>query len=677
MAQPAAATTRPSRAGSVGAAKARTRSTSLGASARGAAAARYSSPTASSALNSKMFGGSGGTQKPAAAAASLPAAATAAHVTRSTLRSASSVSAAAGAEARSKSSTRSRSTAMFASSSGGLPRVKNARGAAADSEQQLDEAPFRTSTVFEGADGGRLSLSVCPGKKIPKGRNGRSYFRCLRRDLSSMREKAGVTRIICLLNPSELRTLGVQPIDYAHYAKQLGIDLVQFPMIEMSAPKDPASFDEEIIQPACRHIAETGSILVHCRGGVGRAGMSLTLPSPSLYFFFSAVAGLLACCVILRLGEVRSADEAIAVIRTRRDPRAVESQIQVNFVKKYSAYLDGVDSSLHLPSRLDLSCVRKGKVKEAQPGVNYTAARAAKAAAAAPNGPLKRKAAQCGSPPGSPASPADATGEERTPLARRAVSRCDEPGSPAEPKAQRDELRMHRVREEQAMRAVMERRREAAAVDEEEEEEGVEKDDGAADRAQKEAEAASAAAAVEAKARAEAWVKEEERALAEAKAKAEQRMKAQEAKARAYAQARAEAKAEREAKAAAAAAAAAEAEAEAAKKREAEEKEAAVAAAATAAAAAAAAQAAAAAAAAAQRAMSTSSEIYVQLDSDSESASPCRSSVQGGSPAPQRPLKLDKQAEDARHISLDSTSDDPSDSKSPSPIQIRLDSDSP
>eukprot|EP00754_Rhynchopus_humris_P019915 Rhum_TRINITY_DN14668_c8_g1::Rhum_TRINITY_DN14668_c8_g1_i1::g.109303::m.109303 len=482
MAQPAAATTtRPSRAGSVGAAKTRTRSTSLGASARGAAAARYSSPTTSSALNSKMFGGSsGGTQKPAAAAAaSLPAAAT----TRSSLRSASSASAAAGgAEARSKSSTRSRSTAMFASSGGALPRVKTARGAAAaaaaDGEQQLDEAPFRTSTVFEGAEGGRLSLSVCPGKKIPKGRNGRSYFRCLRRDLSSMREKAGVTRIICLLNPSELRTLGVQPVDYAHYAKQLGIDLVQFPMIEMSAPKDPASFDEEIIQPACRHIAETGSILVHCRGGVGRAG-------------------LLACCVILRLGEVRSADEAIAVVRSRRDPRAVESQIQVNFVKKYSAYLDGVDASLHLPSRLDLSCLRKGKVKEAQPGVNYTAARSAKAAAGAgggPNGlPLKRKAAQCGSPPGSPASPVDATGEERAaPPVRRAAARCDEPGSPAEPKAQRDELRLHRMREEQAMRAVMERRREETAVKEEvaaAKDDDDDDDDGAADRAQKEAEA--------------------------------------------------------------------------------------------------------------------------------------------------------------------------------------------
>lgn len=56
--------------------------------------------------------------------------------------------------------------------------------------------------------------------------------------------------------------------------------------------------------------------VMHCRGGMGRAGM-------------------LAACVLLRIGECVSAAEAIATVRKRRGKGAVESRAQEAFVSRY------------------------------------------------------------------------------------------------------------------------------------------------------------------------------------------------------------------------------------------------------------------------------------------------------------------------------------------------------
>ena len=248
---------------------------------------------------------------------------------------------------------------------------------------------LRTSTVWQAKEGaGMVSLSVCPGKKIQKGRNGKSYARSLRADLLSAKERVALTQIICLLNPSELRTLGVQPVEYSAVTDHLGILLVPYPMIEMAAPKDCTSFDQDIIVPVCEELKRGGSILAHCRGGVGRAGMFYCDYKVVFlgYFVCLSHSGLLACCVILRLGEACSAEEAITLIRSRRDPRAVESQIQMNFVKKFAAYLqalpEDVRTATHLTCSLTSSCLQ-GSLKEVLPGVNFNAAARRSSSAAA------------------------------------------------------------------------------------------------------------------------------------------------------------------------------------------------------------------------------------------------------------------------------------------------------
>lgn len=59
-----------------------------------------------------------------------------------------------------------------------------------------------------------------------------------------------------------------------------------------------------------------GSVLVHCRGGVGRAG-------------------LLASCVLSYLCEFKTFKKVIEFVRKRRDKRCVESRKQEDFVKAY------------------------------------------------------------------------------------------------------------------------------------------------------------------------------------------------------------------------------------------------------------------------------------------------------------------------------------------------------
>ena len=215
-------------------------------------------------------------------------------------------------------------------------------------------APFRASIVYKSAEGGSLYLSTCPGKKMAAGRNGKSYLRSLNNDIQHAKDKFGITSILCLLNPSELRTLGVHPEMYDQVCSKRNVKLINYPIIEMAAPSDAAEFDREIVdRKLVSEIKTGGSVLVHCRGGVGRAG-------------------LVAACLLLRLGVVDSTESAVARVRHFRDPRSVESQIQINFVRRYANYI-AESSSDGIPCLLPSTPIINEC--ECQPGVIVTASR--------------------------------------------------------------------------------------------------------------------------------------------------------------------------------------------------------------------------------------------------------------------------------------------------------------
>ncbi|KAL6308161.1 hypothetical protein BKA93DRAFT_822747 [Sparassis latifolia] len=206
---------------------------------------------------------------------------------------------------------------------------------------------------------GNLYLSSCPGKKVrldgpTKGRIG--VCRDLRKDLMRMKE-LGVACIICCLDDDELGFLGVSWAEYVHLADELGIDMLRLPTPEGLAPPDPAVLDEHLTYLIKKFTLRGSPILIHCRGGVGRAG-------------------LLACCWILKLGlcgwieteprlsgaredayqsllsdsgasmtepvrrdTLQLVERLITVVRRRRSPKAIETYEQVKFLADFVEFL--------------------------------------------------------------------------------------------------------------------------------------------------------------------------------------------------------------------------------------------------------------------------------------------------------------------------------------------------
>jgi protein-tyrosine phosphatase len=166
-------------------------------------------------------------------------------------------------------------------------------------------------------DGTNFALSSCPGKKVRL--NGAQKGKpCIARDLQADFDRIssfGITTVICCLNDSELSFLGASWPQYKAIADKLGISVVRIPIIEGWAPSDIHSVDN-VISEAQGATPEGGSILCHCRGGMGRAG-------------------LIACCYLIRNGYCTTAANAIAYVRHRRSMRAIETRKQEDYIHNY------------------------------------------------------------------------------------------------------------------------------------------------------------------------------------------------------------------------------------------------------------------------------------------------------------------------------------------------------
>lgn len=189
---------------------------------------------------------------------------------------------------------------------------------------------------------GNLFLSSCPGKKVRldgpvRGRG--AICRDLSADLSRIRG-LGVECIVCCLDDHELHFLGAPWHEYARVAASHGLDVVRIPMPEGLAPASIEAFDAHLDRVVRRYTLRGTHVLAHCRGGVGRAGLT-------------------ACAWAIKLGvigpgpELNSDDpeelaharimstveRAICLVRRRRSVKAIETFEQVNFLVTYVAWL--------------------------------------------------------------------------------------------------------------------------------------------------------------------------------------------------------------------------------------------------------------------------------------------------------------------------------------------------
>lgn len=179
--------------------------------------------------------------------------------------------------------------------------------------------PLQIGTIqLEG--GGKIGITFCPGKKQPQSETG-SWNRDLDIDLAAIKAW-GATHLVTLIAPWEFAELGVEALP--DRAKAYGLSWHHAPILDGHIPGIvPNGFDAKdwfegvwpIILPSLNAAIDSGKgVVVHCKGGLGRAGTAAALLLATRQPFLSADD------IVQRVREVRS--------------NAIETAIQERYLRQ-------------------------------------------------------------------------------------------------------------------------------------------------------------------------------------------------------------------------------------------------------------------------------------------------------------------------------------------------------
>lgn len=147
----------------------------------------------------------------------------------------------------------------------------------------------------------KLGITILPGRKD---RN-----RDLDKDLAALRS-SGVTHIGVFLTAEEMSQYGVPNLIEAY--KGAGFEIRHLPILDQRIPaKSEMENCVRWIEAALDH---SGKVVLHCVGGLGRSGLA-------------------AACFLKLKGL--TADAALAVVRRSRSARAVENNLQEEFLRSF------------------------------------------------------------------------------------------------------------------------------------------------------------------------------------------------------------------------------------------------------------------------------------------------------------------------------------------------------
>ena len=154
---------------------------------------------------------------------------------------------------------------------------------------------------------GVLTISSCPGYCKDNGTSEERQSRHLQ-TLSDL----GVDQVIALTPDDELERLGVAAMPQR--IKDLGMDWLQVPVVNYSTPEADLLESFMAAMAAVKSRLDQGQhILVHCRGGTGRAGKT-------------------AAVMLIHYGI--APDDAITMIRQQREG-CIQTEDQEQFVRDY------------------------------------------------------------------------------------------------------------------------------------------------------------------------------------------------------------------------------------------------------------------------------------------------------------------------------------------------------
>jgi ADP-ribosyl-[dinitrogen reductase] hydrolase len=183
--------------------------------------------------------------------------------------------------------------------------------------------PLQIASVSAGMGYGRIGITFCPGKKQESALTG-SWDRDLAVDLDAITQW-GASAVVTFLEAHEISDLKVEALGAAVAARHM--NWFHLPIPDVSTPG--SSFEQawEYIGRALRARLRDGfDILVHCKGGLGRAGM-------------------IAARLLAELGMApKSAIEQVRAVR----PGAIETSAQEAYVlaiDKVTESLPAVDAA--------------------------------------------------------------------------------------------------------------------------------------------------------------------------------------------------------------------------------------------------------------------------------------------------------------------------------------------
>ena len=181
--------------------------------------------------------------------------------------------------------------------------------------------PLRIDCVRPKEGFGRIGITLCPGKTYPWGLAG-NWERDLDLDLDAV-EEWGATAVVSLITREEIRDLKVSDLSRAVADRHM--EWWHLPIPDGQPPD--ADFEQmwRVAGPAIRDRLRLGfDVLVHCKGGLGRAGT-------------------LAARLLVEFGE--SPSEAMRRVRKARSPNAIETLGQERYVAWCAAATEPLPST--------------------------------------------------------------------------------------------------------------------------------------------------------------------------------------------------------------------------------------------------------------------------------------------------------------------------------------------
>lgn len=176
--------------------------------------------------------------------------------------------------------------------------------------------PLQIAEVQASPSHGRIGITFCPGKQDRFAYTG-AWERDLGIDLDAI-AAWGAKLVLTLVELPELKALSVPQL--GHEVKRRGIEWLHLPIADYSVPTQ--TFEEQWLTDgrAIRTMLRNGEdIIVHCKGGLGRAGM-------------------IAARLLVELGM--EPEEAIHTVRHARKG-AIETPSQLALVRRTEAITDG------------------------------------------------------------------------------------------------------------------------------------------------------------------------------------------------------------------------------------------------------------------------------------------------------------------------------------------------